>query len=63
MPGVQTTHILTKASDESALSTTKRVPLRALQMLTQSVSPLSRDYVQPFPISVNINNNSATFSC
>lgn len=51
MPGVQTTQILTKGSNECALSSTKRVPLKALQMLTQSVSPLTRDYVQPFPIS------------
>lgn len=65
MPGVKTTQIATKASSNDRVLSpfTKRVPLRALQMLTQSVSPLTRDYVQPFPISVNINTNSTTFSC
>lgn len=56
MPVVQTTQTPTKASTNDRIfsyetPSSKRVPLRALQMLTQSVSPLTRDYVQPFPIS------------
>lgn len=36
----------------------QRVPLHALEMLTQSVPPLTRDYVHAYAaISVNINNN------
>lgn len=31
-----------------------RVPLEALQMLTQSVSKCNQDYIQPLPLKVEI---------
>lgn len=35
-------------------SSVNRVPLEALQMLTQSVSKCNQDYIQPLPLKVHI---------
>lgn len=34
-------------------SSVNRVPLEALQMLTQSVSKCNQDYIQPLPLKVH----------
>lgn len=36
------------------LSQGNRVPLEALQMLTQSVSKCNQEYIQPLPLKVQI---------
>lgn len=42
----------TESSAETSRSPSHRVPLEALQMLTQSVSKCNQEYIQPLPFKV-----------
>lgn len=43
---------LRQADHSEKISPVNRVPLEALQMLTQSVSKCNQDYIQPLPLKV-----------
>lgn len=45
---------LHQVEQSEKISTVSRVPLEALQMLTQSVSKCNQDYIQPLPLKVQL---------